>query len=103
MNEIRISLQDKEKELLNRFIVATTFDDIADGIDKLVTFENLYVIVTVIEIITGKEILPGTPNDIYDIIDAVREGGSDLRSWFFEDFWDVDLKADWERFFGGSS
>jgi hypothetical protein len=80
VNEIRISLQDKEKELFNRFIDASTFHDIADGIDKLVTFENLYVIVTVIEIITGKEILPGTPNDVYEVIDAVREGGSDLRS-----------------------
>ena len=102
MNEIRISLQDKEKQLLNRLIWATTFDDIGAGSDRIVTFENLYVIVTIIEIITGMEILPGTPNDIYAIIDAVRDKGGDLREWFGE-AWDVDLQADWEKLFGGDS
>jgi hypothetical protein len=64
------------------------------------------VIVTVLEIITGKEILPGTPNDIYEIIDAIRATGSSILDFIpfvgdpDEDFWDVDLQKTWQRFFG---
>lgn len=45
----------------------------AEAIDKLTSFENFYLLVTVAEIVTGKEIIPGTPNDIYKLIDWVRE------------------------------
>ena len=102
MNELRISLQDKLSSQLDSLVMGASVKDWADAIDKLASFENLYVIVTILELITGKEILPGTPNDIYEIIDALRDSGG----WIKEaagDFWDVDLQADWNRFFGGES
>ena len=54
--------------------------DFADAIDKLTSFENFYLMVTLAEIITGKEIIPGTPNDIYQLIDWVREALPSLPS-----------------------
>jgi len=45
---------------------------VASAIDKLSSFENLYIIATVVEIVTGEEILPGTPNDVYELIDWFR-------------------------------
>ena len=79
MNEIRISLQDKEQQLLGSLTTAEQFKDFADAIDKLCSWENLYVITTVVEIITGKEILPGTPNDLGDLL-------SDLKGFFKKEF-----------------
>ena len=105
---VRLELQDKERQILVRMIQADTLKGVADSIDKLASFENLYVVATILEIVTGKEILPGTPNDIYQLIDWLRDGGKkifrdpgnpDASLW--EAFWDVDLRRDWERFFGG--
>lgn len=79
MNEIRLSLQDKEQQLLGSLTTAEQFKDFADAIDKLCSWENLYVITTVVEIITGKEILPGTPNDLGDLL-------SDLKGFFKKEF-----------------
>ena len=72
MHEIRISLQDKERELLEQIIATQGIKDVAQSIDQLLSFENVYIIVTAIEMATGKEILPGTPNDLYELIDWVR-------------------------------
>lgn len=47
-------------------------NDVATAIDRLSSFENLYVIATILELATGKEILPGTPNDAASIIDGIR-------------------------------
>jgi len=52
---------------------AAAVKDFADAIDKLTSFENFYLLITLAEIITGKEIIPGTPNDIYQLIDWFRE------------------------------
>jgi len=69
---VRLELQDFERKALEREQTARAIKDFADAIDKLTSFENLYIIVTLIELATGKEILPGTPNDVYYIIDAIR-------------------------------
>ena len=69
---VRLELQDFERKALTREQTARAIKDFADAIDKITSFENLYIIVTVIELVTGKEILPGTPNDVYYIIDAIR-------------------------------
>ena len=70
---LRIELQDFERQALASYQMAQAVKDTAEAIDKLTSFENLYIIATVLELITGKEILPGTPNDAYAIIDAIRE------------------------------
>lgn len=53
--------------------MAQAIKDTADAIDKLTSFENLYLLVTLAEVATGKEIVPGTPNDVYVLIDFIRE------------------------------
>jgi len=70
---LRIELQDYERKALASYQFANAIKDVADSIDKLTSFENLYVVATIIELTTGKEILPGTPNDVYQIIDAFRD------------------------------
>ena len=42
------------------------------GLDKLISFENVYMGITLIEIITGKEILLGTPNDFGKLMESIR-------------------------------
>jgi len=80
---------------------------IADSIDRLTSYENLYLFVTLVEMYTGREILPGTPNDVGTIfnswrnlfVDVDAEGNpieSTRGTW--EGFWDVDLQKDWARF-----
>jgi len=78
VREVRISLQDKLSSQLDFLLTAESVKDYADAIDKLASFENLYVIVTALELVTGKEILAGTPNDAGDILDSVR-------NWWRED------------------
>jgi len=70
---LRIELQDYERKALAQQQTATAIKDFADAIDKLTSFENFYLLVTVAEIVTGKEIIPGTPNDVYKLIDYLRE------------------------------
>ena len=70
---LRIELQDYERKALASYQMAQAVKDTAEAIDKLTSFENLYLIVTLVELATGKEILPGTPNDVYALIDFARE------------------------------
>lgn len=75
--------------------------DIAQSIDQLISFENLYLIITMVEIVTGKEILFGTPNDFTDLVGAIakewRTAGEES-VWFNPATWKVfdfigDLQA----------
>lgn len=70
---LRIELQDYERQALASYQMAQAIKDTADAIDKLTSFENLYILATIAEIATGKEILPGTPNDVYVLIDYIRD------------------------------
>ena len=79
---IRIELQEKERLLAENYINAYSVDKYSEAIDQLLSFENLYIGTTIVEMVTGREILPGTPNDIYQLIDWFRDwwhngGGSD--------------------------
>ena len=73
MNEVRISLQDSEREFLKQYLGSLRIQTTVDAIDNFLSFENLYIGVTILEIVTGKEILPGTPNDIFELIDWIRD------------------------------
>jgi len=70
---LRIELQDFERKALANQQTATAIKDFAEAIDKLTSFENFYLLVTLAEVVTGKEIIPGTPNDVYKLIDYVRD------------------------------
>jgi hypothetical protein len=73
---------------LAQYVMGEQVKDIAQAIDQLTSFENLYLIVTVLELITGKEILLGTPNDVYQLIDWARD-------WFHKD----DERGTWKDLF----
>ena len=105
--EYVVRMQDKERQILDNYFTSQAVLNYSEAFDKFTSFENLYLLVTVIEVVTGKEILPGPPNDIYKIIDALRGGlGGVFRdpdgSTGFKGFWDVNLRQDFERFFGGN-
>jgi len=57
---------------VDTLVTAEAIKDVSDSIDRLLSFENMYILVTLFEMTTGKEILPGTPNDIYQLIDWSR-------------------------------
>ena len=89
----RLELQEHERKLLDNYLMAESINGFMEALDKLTSFENLYILTTVAELITGKEILPGTPNDVYAIIDALRD--FDLSDTFGkalaegESIWDI--------------
>tara|TARA_Y100001973_G_C5113424_1_gene288866 strand:- start:53 stop:421 length:369 start_codon:yes stop_codon:yes gene_type:complete len=101
---IRFELQEHERKLIDSYLTASSVNGFMEALDKLTSFENLYVIVTIIELLTGKEILPGTPNDVGEMIDAIGGAFKDPDgSTGLAGFWDVNLTADYERFKGGLS
>ena len=73
--EFRISLQDREKEMFDSLVGAYQIDKFSEAVDQALSFQNVYLGITLIEIATGKEILFGTPNDINDLV-------ADVRTWW---------------------
>ena len=59
--------------MFESYLMTWQVGKVADSIDKLLSLENAYLFVTLMEVFTGKEILPGTPNDIYQLLDWLRE------------------------------
>jgi hypothetical protein len=70
---LRIELQEKEREMAESFLMSWQVGKAATAVDQLLSLENAYLAVTIYEIFSGKEVLPGTPNDIFKLIDWVRE------------------------------
>tara|TARA_Y100000310_G_scaffold331453_1_gene405068 strand:+ start:157 stop:666 length:510 start_codon:yes stop_codon:yes gene_type:complete len=84
----RIEFQSKEREMLETLVTTQAVQGGVKAIDELLSFENLYLGITVAEIVTGREILYGTPNDLNDIVTSVREwwaANSDSLDFIFED------------------
>lgn len=69
---IRIELQEKERELVESYLLTWQASKAASGIDQLLSLENAYLAVTLYEIFSRKEVMPGTPNDIYQLIEWVN-------------------------------
>ena len=65
---------------VDTLVTAEAINAGAQGIDQLLSFENLYIGATIAELITGREILPGTPNDIYQLIDWLRDYLASLKA-----------------------
>ena len=69
---LRVEFNTKEREMLEQALAVYSIEKSAESLNDLLSFKNLYIGVTVYEMMTGKEILYGTPNDINDIVDAVK-------------------------------
>ena len=77
---VRVELQEKEREILESFLLTWQAGKAASAIDQILSLENAYLAVTIYEIVSGKEVLPGTPNDIFKLIGWVREYVSENRA-----------------------
>jgi hypothetical protein len=73
---VRFELQEKERQIAESYLLTWQFAKMAEAIDKIASFENLYVIATALELITGKELIPGTPNDVVELADSIKEGAT---------------------------
>jgi|TARA_R100000687_G_C6440155_1_gene160111 hypothetical protein len=69
---LRIEFNTKEREMLEQALAVYSVEKSAESINDLLSFQNLYIGITIYEMMTGKEILYGTPNDLNDLIDAVK-------------------------------
>lgn len=70
---IRFELGTWERSHLEPVLAAQTLDKVSESLSQLLTLEKMYLLVTLIEIMTGREILWGTPNDLNDLISSVRD------------------------------
>ena len=68
----RIEFNTKEREMLEQVLAVYSVEKSAESLNDLLSFQNLYIFITVYEMMTGQEILYGTPNDVNDIVDAVK-------------------------------
>jgi hypothetical protein len=69
---------------------ASFFSGLVDSVSKM-DLPTLYLLVTIIEIITGREILPGTPNDFMGLVNDLRNGLSDFD---LVDFYNQNIGGD---------
>lgn len=79
----RIEFQESERQILKDYVTGQNVGEVSqlfEGIDKLFTFENLYIGATLFEIITGKEILFGTPNDLTDLLGQLKDASQTILS-----------------------
>ena len=68
----RIEFQETERRLLSDLIMGNNVAQVGKAVDDLLTFENLYIAATLYEIVTGDEILMGTPNDLEGLLEAIK-------------------------------
>ena len=92
---VRFEMQEKEREMIESALLTWQFakagntaSQMVEAFDKLLSLENAYLLVTMYEMYTGEEILPGTPNDIWKLIDAVK-------SWWDNRSIDKDSGSVW--------
>jgi len=70
--EYRFSLQDTERAMFEQALAVYSIEKSFESLNDFLSFENLYIGITIYEMITGEEILYGTPNDINDIVGATK-------------------------------
>tara|TARA_Y100000310_G_C20621914_1_gene783808 strand:- start:262 stop:750 length:489 start_codon:yes stop_codon:yes gene_type:complete len=70
---LRVELGAWERTHVDGLLTAVKLDKFSEALTQLLSFQKLYLLITLIEIATGLEILWGTPNDLQDIIGGVRD------------------------------
>jgi len=70
---IRFELGSWERTHIEGVLHSQTLDKYSEALTQLLTLEKMYLLVTIVEVITGREILWGTPNDLNDLIASVRD------------------------------
>ena len=81
---VRIEFNEKERRLLSDAVAIYGVEKTAEALNDLLSFKNLYIGVTVIEMITGREILMGTPNDLDDLLEGIKDWMKSGCSLFFD-------------------
>lgn len=74
----RIELQESERQIVRDWVAGQNAAILTKSVDDLLTVENLFVGATILELITGEEILFGTFNDLGDVAGIV----GDLKDWW---------------------
>ena len=69
----RIELGSWERTHVEGVLNAQALDKYSEALGYLLDWKKLYLLITLIEMATGLEILWGTPNDLGDIIEQVRD------------------------------
>jgi hypothetical protein len=69
----RIELQESERQVLRDYVAGVNAAVLVKSIDELLSFENLYIGAAIYEMITGEEILAGTPNDLGKLIEYILD------------------------------
>jgi len=95
----RIELGSWERTHLDPVLNAQALDKYSEALGYLLDWKKLYLLITLIEMATGLEILWGTPNDLGDIIEQVRDWWKANKEEFGEEglFGYINSKLGWGR------
>jgi len=83
----RIELGSWERTHLDPVLNAQALDKYSEALGYLLDWKKLYLLITIIEMATGLEILWGTPNDLGDIVEQVRDWWRTNKEEVQEDGW----------------
>jgi len=92
----RIELGVWERQHAEGVLTAIQLDKMSESLSQLLTLEKAYLLITLVEIITGKEILWGTPNDLQDLIQGVKD-------WYTSNKAEIDAAGGFWRWLAASA
>jgi len=87
---VRFELGGWEREHLAPVFASQALDKYSEALGYLLDWQKLYLGITVIEVMTGVEILWGTPNDLQDVVGSLKDwwqankdeyGGEGILGW----------------------
>jgi len=70
---LRFELGSWERTHLDSVLQAQALDKYSEALTQFLSLEKMYVLITMIELATGREILFGTPNDLMDLVGQVKD------------------------------
>ena len=96
---IRFELGTWERTHIESVLNAQALDKYSEALGYLLDWKKLYLLITLIEMATGLEILWGTPNDLGDIIEQVRDWWKTNKEEIGDDglFAYINSKLGWGR------
>jgi len=70
---VRFELGTWERTHLDGVLQAQALDKYSEALTQFLSLEKMYVLITLLELATGREILWGTPNDLMDLVTQVKD------------------------------